>query len=107
VTVHNHGTEDGAGVGCPERRVNGRLIGECLLFDRAMKPCGVMYSTPGECGWCGWRKEDHEQVRSLVYACPVCGDRYHDPSWDDIDDHWQGHLPPFDHLTPDSTGARE
>jgi hypothetical protein len=28
--VHNHGTEDGPGIACPERRVKGRLVGECI-----------------------------------------------------------------------------
>ena len=56
------------------------------------RPCGVKYSTPGTCGWCGWPKADHEQMPTLVHVCPVCGDRYHDPSWDDLDAHWQEHM---------------
>ena len=28
--VHNHGPEDGPGLGCPERRINGRLVGRCI-----------------------------------------------------------------------------
>jgi len=29
--VHDHGTEEGAGVGCRESVVGGRLVGDCLL----------------------------------------------------------------------------
>lgn len=29
--VHNHGVEDGRGVGCYEYTLNGRLVGECLI----------------------------------------------------------------------------
>lgn len=28
--VHNHGPEEGKGLACRERRVNGRLVGECV-----------------------------------------------------------------------------
>jgi hypothetical protein len=34
VTVHNHGSEEGAGLACNESRLpDGSLIGACLLFD--------------------------------------------------------------------------
>ena len=58
----------------------------------AFQPCAVQYSTPGTCGWCGWAKGDHAQLRSLVYRCSHCGERYHDPSWDDINAHWEQHI---------------
>lgn len=31
MTVHNHGTEEGQGLGCRESLVDGKLVGECLL----------------------------------------------------------------------------
>jgi hypothetical protein len=29
--VHNHGPRDGAGLECPERIIDGKLTGECLV----------------------------------------------------------------------------
>lgn len=31
--VHNHGTEEGEGLACRERKIGGRLIGACLAPD--------------------------------------------------------------------------
>ena len=31
MTVHNHGTEEGKGLSCRERIVNGELKGECMI----------------------------------------------------------------------------
>lgn len=28
--VHNHGPDEGPGLGCRERTVNGRLVGDCI-----------------------------------------------------------------------------
>jgi hypothetical protein len=30
MTVHNHGTEDGPGLSCPERSIDGKLRGACM-----------------------------------------------------------------------------
>ena len=30
MSVHNHGTEDGPGLSCNERRINGQLRGACM-----------------------------------------------------------------------------
>lgn len=34
--VHNHGTEEGPGLACRERRINGRLVGDCIR--KTMRP---------------------------------------------------------------------
>jgi len=29
--IHNHGTEQGLGLNCPQFEIDGRLVGHCLL----------------------------------------------------------------------------
>lgn len=36
--VHNHGTERDPGISCQEYRINGKLIGHCLLKEAEMRP---------------------------------------------------------------------
>lgn len=34
---------------------------------------------------------DHPVLQNqLVYRCRKCGWAFHDPSWQDIEDHWEG-----------------
>jgi hypothetical protein len=53
--VHNHGTEEGPGLGCPESQIGGRLYGACISaalappaegavsYDDRCKNCGAFY----------------------------------------------------------------
>lgn len=41
MSVHNHGPDEGPGMACIERRIDGRLVGDCLLphrCDRCKEP---------------------------------------------------------------------
>lgn len=46
--VHNHGTEDGPGMSCPEIRVRGQKVGRCVVLAPADSPADT-----GHCVRCG------------------------------------------------------
>jgi hypothetical protein len=49
--VHNHGPSEGKGTACHEYRVNGRLLGECLLRSHEPEPQFVGGRWDCSCGW--------------------------------------------------------
>lgn len=51
MSVHNHGTEDGPGLSCPETLVDGKLRGKCMNDSHWL----IFRGAPGwECTGCDW-----------------------------------------------------
>lgn len=72
LAVHNHGPEEGPGLACNERRVDGRLVGACMTTkEPGMSGDGCVSgqhctSTEASCD-AEWRTDVHPR------ACCECG----------------------------------